>query len=100
MLPTSLWLEEAVRVVELLSDIDAGGNSSTKPEKYGACCQKFSELTRRRETFQTGQKYGSRSKDLCQPKAVVWCPARIPAGHSHLKFLQISLSSSHQDTVM
>lgn len=65
-----------------------------------ACCKKFSELTRIRVTFQTGQKYGSLSKDLCHPKAIVWCSAKIPTGQSHLKFLQISLSSSHQDTAI
>lgn len=91
---------ETVCVVELLSDIDACGNYSTKPEKYGTCCKKFSELTRVRVTFQTGQKYGSLSKDLCHPKAIVWCSAKIPAGQSHWKFLQISLSSSHQDTAI
>lgn len=27
------------------------------PEKYSACCKKFRELTRIRETFQASQKY-------------------------------------------
>lgn len=26
-----------------------------------------------RETFQSGQKYGSLSKDLCHPGVIVWC---------------------------
>lgn len=43
------------------------------PEKYSACCKKFRELTGIRETFQTGQKHGSISKDLCHPGAIVWC---------------------------
>lgn len=67
------------------------------PEKYGACCEKFRELTGRRETFQPGRKYGSLSKDLCHPEAIVCCSAQIPTGQSHLEFQQISLSSSHQD---
>lgn len=67
------------------------------PEKYSACCKKFRELTWIRKTFQTNQKYGNLPKDLCHPGAIEWCSAKIPTGHSHLEFQQISLSSSHQD---
>lgn len=67
------------------------------PEKYGACCKKFGEPAGIRETFQSGQKYGSLSKDLCHPEAIVWCSAKIPTGQPHSEFQQISLSSSHQD---
>lgn len=67
------------------------------PEKYGACCKKFREPAGIRETFQSGQKYGSLSKDLCHPEVIVWCSAKIPTGQPHSEFQQISLSSSHQD---